>query len=97
MSKINNIVIDTNDFISAYVFKSKRLEEIIDGCVANQRLCFCKELVDEVIRIMTQRFNQKEEVIDYFMDIVGKSNFFTLTEIFFLESNPKNGYLLSLS
>jgi uncharacterized protein len=97
MSKINNIVIDTNVFVSAYVFKSKRLEDIIDLCIANQQLCFCQELVDEVLRIFTIRFNQKQKVVDYFLGIVRRSNFYTLTEIYHLEADPKDGYLLSLS
>ena len=97
MPKLNNIVIDTNVFVSAYVFKSKNLENQIDFCMSNNILCFCQELVDEVLRIFTQRFNQNQEVVDYFLDIVDKSKFYTLTEIYHFEADPKDGYLLSLS
>jgi uncharacterized protein len=97
MHKTNKVVVDTNVFISALVFKSKRIIDIVDYCALNQMLCFSQELVDEVLRILTQKFDQKQDILDQFIRIVNDSDFFTLTEIYHLEADPKDGYLLSLS
>jgi uncharacterized protein len=97
MPKNNLIVLNTNVYISSVFFKSQKLASIINHCLKSNSICFCDELVTEVLRILNDKFKAKQEDIDYFMKIVEKSHYFTLTEIYYLEADPKDGYLLSLS
>jgi uncharacterized protein len=91
------IVLDTNVYISSLFFKSHKLTHIINHCLDSNSICFCDELVVEVLRILNDKFKAKQEDIDFFLKIVEKSHYFALTEIYHLEADPKDGYLLSLS
>ena len=67
-----NIVIDTNIFISSFMFRWKT-EKFLKQLINNHVLCFSQELIDEIKRILINKFKAKKQYINEFEKIIVNS------------------------
>jgi len=60
-------MIDTNVLLSALVFKSTRLADLIEHIVENHTLVLCSFVIDEASRVISRKSSQYLEAFDSFL------------------------------
>ena len=62
------IMLDTNILISAMVFRSSKMGEVLKKAVAEHELCLAAFTIDETKRILKEKFSGAEAGIDKFFE-----------------------------
>ena len=91
------VIFDTNVIVSALVFGgkvSKALDLVYDGSV---KLVLCKELEDEVLRILVSKFNVKINDLHLAQKLLSIGDYHTLDKPYpKVSRDAQDNYLLSL-
>lgn len=61
------IMLDTNVLISIFVFKSKRLEQLLNEIFAHHTLVLSSYILDELYEVVERKFQGKIESLDTFL------------------------------
>lgn len=64
------IMLDTNVLISAFVFKSKAMNEIIETILNKHRLVLSSFIIDELKRVVSRKFIGKSRALDEFLTVL---------------------------
>lgn len=91
------VVIDTNIFVSAVIFRSQTLLALLYHLKSNYTLCLSRPLIDEVTRVFQERFNATSEDMEIlhnlFSEVVSIVPMVTVTAC----RDSKDNYLLELA
>lgn len=64
------IMLDTNILISAFVFRSKIMNEVIETILMEHKLVLSSFVVDELKRVVSRKFQSKSIVLDEFLTAI---------------------------
>ncbi|MGD9678694.1 MAG: putative toxin-antitoxin system toxin component, PIN family [Vulcanibacillus sp.] len=64
------IMLDTNVLISAFIFKSKVMNKVIETILLEHRLVLSSFVVDELKRVVSKRFQDKLVALDEFLTVL---------------------------
>ena len=62
------VMLDTNILVSAFVFKSKRMNYLIDYLSKSHEIVICSYVVDELKELIKSKFNVKIKELDKFLN-----------------------------
>ena len=62
------VMLDTNILISAFVFKSKKMNNLIEYLSKSHEIIICSYVVDELKDLVKSKFNVKVEELDNFLN-----------------------------
>ena len=62
------VMLDTNILISAFVFKSRKINYLIDYLSKSHEIVICSYVVDELKELIKSKFNVKVEELDKFLN-----------------------------
>lgn len=63
-------MLDTNVLISAFIFKSKVMNKVIETILLEHRLVLSSFVVDELKRVVSKRFQDKLVALDEFLTVL---------------------------
>lgn len=92
---IKRIVLDTNIFISTFLFGGK-LEDFITKLLENHDLYFSRNLIEEVSSKLKEKGASKE-ILDEFMIIVEHSILVDVKSVVNICRDPKDNFILELA
>lgn len=64
------IMLDTNVLISAFIFKSKVMNKVIETILLEHRLVLSSFVVDELKRVVSKKFQDKLDALDEFLTVL---------------------------
>ena len=64
------IMLDTNILISAFVFRSKIMDEVIEIILTEHKLILSSFVVDELKRVISKKFENKSRALDEFLTAI---------------------------
>ena len=70
------VMLDTNILISAFIFKSKLMNDLIYKLSAEYEIVICSYVIEELYELLESKFNVRKDELDIFL----KSFPFTLVE-----------------
>lgn len=62
------VMLDTNILVSSFVFKSKRINYLIDYLSKSHEIVICSYVVDELKELIKSKFNVKIKELDKFLN-----------------------------
>ena len=62
------VMLDTNILVSSFVFKSKRMNYLIDYLSKSHEIVICSYVVDELKELIKSKFNVKIKELDKFLN-----------------------------
>ena len=61
------VMIDTNVFISALLFPSSQMSELLDRLMDEHEIVLCSHIIDELHRVFEEKFHHKKKVLERFL------------------------------
>ena len=61
------VMLDTNNIISAFVFKSKKMNNLIYELSKNHEIVICSYTIEELKELVKSKFNVTQESLDEFL------------------------------
>ncbi len=61
------VMLDTNILISSFIFKSSKINELINELSKNHEIVICSYVIDELKELISSKFIKKEECLDNFL------------------------------
>lgn len=63
------IMLDTNILISAFIFKSKKINELIEVLSNEHKIVICSYCVDEIKELIERKFKVSKKSLENFLEI----------------------------
>ncbi len=63
------VMLDTNILISAFIFKSKKMNELIFNLTKEHEIVICSYTIDELKELIKKKFEVDEKYLDNFLKI----------------------------
>ena len=61
------VMLDTNILVSAFIFKSETMNNLINYLTTNHEILICSYTIDELKYLINNKFNVDEKVLDEFL------------------------------
>jgi putative PIN family toxin of toxin-antitoxin system len=61
------VMLDTNILISSFIFKSSKINELINELSKNHEIVICSYVIEELKELISSKFIMKEECLDNFL------------------------------
>ena len=71
------IAIDTNVYISVFVFQSKRLGQMLNFIWTNHQIVMCSCVLDELWEVVEEKFPAKSAALDAFLESIPFEYFYS--------------------
>lgn len=71
------VLFDTNVFISIFVFKSKRLGQMLNFIGVNHQIVMCSYVLDELEEVVKEKFPSKLDALDAFLTSIPFEYFYS--------------------
>ncbi len=62
------VMLDTNILISAFIFKSKKMRDLIDKLSKEHEIVICSYTIEELNELIDTKFQVRKEVLDTFFN-----------------------------
>ncbi len=60
------VMIDTNVLVSALLFPSSQMSELLDKLIDEHEIVLCSHIIDELHRVFDDKFHHKKKVLERF-------------------------------
>lgn len=91
------IMIDTNVLMSALVFRSKKLTELIEKVAEEYTLVLCSYVIDELYSVVRRKVPEQEMIVDNFLSKLSFESVFspkTIESERLFEIRDENDYII---
>ena len=65
------VMIDTNVLVSALLFPSSQMSELLDKLIDEHEIVLCSHIIDELHRVFDDKFHHKKKVLERFLTKIG--------------------------
>ncbi len=71
------VMIDTNVLISALLFPSSQMSELLEKLIDEHEIVLCSHIIDELHRVFEEKFRHKKKVLERFLTMFPFEFFYT--------------------
>ncbi len=61
------VMLDTNILISSFIFKSSKINELINEISKNHQIVICSYTIEELKELIDSKFNVSQQCLDEFL------------------------------
>ena len=61
------VMLDTNILISSFIFKSSKINELINELSKNHQIVICSYTIEELKELIDSKFNVSQQCLDEFL------------------------------
>lgn len=62
------VMLDTNILISSFIFKSSKINELINELSKNHQIVICSYTIEELKELIDSKFNVSQQCLDEFLN-----------------------------